>query len=441
MSKLLLRTIFFDNYKINNGKYFQIMEIENNEGKQKFEYLIMQTLYKTKFGEQFLVKNKLKPDDNTLYIMKRIKVKSVEEKTNLLIEIKKIKEINSKYLIKIHDYFIEKIKGDEILSLIFDYLDEKNSLEKMIYNSSFFTSRNIWIFFILLLIEIKKIHQNNIIFENLIPRNLFIDKKKIIIIGGLGNILDLSEEETDISLYKSPEVLNGEKYDKKSDMWSLGCILYEMAFKKKSFENKKNINDINYEIPENAEDDIKNIIEKIICNQNKRIDSEKIFFDPVLKKKIIETNLFSDIIQNNAEDFNTYFSTNKGIFDPKVAFNEFKNIENYEYPFYLKCINCNNPPEIILNDNENIIISCNKCSLTENEKIENICNHSSDWITNAFAIPCYRKHTYNELSSNQKYVQYIYDMIDKISSYFLQKGKGYIKTPSCKYCKTCNLYL
>ena len=156
------------------------MEIENNESKQKFEYLIMKTLYKTKFGEQFLVKNKLKPDDNTLYIMKRIKVKSVEEKTNLLIEIKKIKEINSKYLIKIHDYFIEKIKGDEILSLILDYLDEKNSLEKMIYNSSFFTSQNIWIFFILLLIEIKKIHQNNIIFKNLIPRNLFIDKKKLL---------------------------------------------------------------------------------------------------------------------------------------------------------------------------------------------------------------------------------------------------------------------
>ena len=155
------------------------MEIENNEDNQKFEYLIIQPLYKTKLGEQFLVKNKLKPDDNTFYIMKRIKFKSAKEKTNLLNEIKKISEINSKYLIRIHDYFIEKINGDEILSLILDYLDEKNSLEKIIYNSSHITSQNIWIFFILLLIEIKKIHQNNIIFKNLIPSNIFIEKKKV----------------------------------------------------------------------------------------------------------------------------------------------------------------------------------------------------------------------------------------------------------------------
>ena len=54
-------------------------------------------------------------------------------------------------------------------------------------------------------------------------------------------------------------------------------------------------------------------------------------------------------------------------------------IEFHEYQFYLKCKKCNKSPEIILNDNENIIISCNKCEIHENEKIENICNYSSEW--------------------------------------------------------------
>ena len=116
--------------------------------------------------------------------MKRINVKTKEEKANLLNEIKKIKAINSKYLIKIYDYFIEKINEDEIISLIFDYFNENKSLEKMIYNSNLFTSQNIWRIFILLLLEIKLIHQNNIIFEYLSPKNLFIDKKKCIQIGG-----------------------------------------------------------------------------------------------------------------------------------------------------------------------------------------------------------------------------------------------------------------
>lgn len=280
------------------------MEIENNEN--KFEYSINKPLYKTKLGELFLVSNKSKPNDNTLYLMKRIKVKTEEEKIKLFNDVEKIKNINSKYLIKIYDYFIERINDEEIICLILDYLEENNSLEKIIYNTCFLTSQNIWRIFIKLIIEIKLIHQNNIQIEKLIPQNIFINKKKDIKIGGLANIVDLSKDDTDFSFYQSPEILNGQKSDTKNDMWSLGCILYEMAFKKKIFDNNKNIIDINYEIPENAEEDIKNIIAKLICKHDNRIEAEKIIFDPIFKKKIIEINLFSEIIQNNMEGKKIY---------------------------------------------------------------------------------------------------------------------------------------
>ena len=121
-----------------------------------------------------------------------------------------------------------------------------------------------------------------------------------------------------------------------------------------------------------------------------------------------------------------------------------KNIEFYEYPFYLKCKNCHNPPEIILNDNENVIISCNKCSLYDNEKIENLCNYSSDWITNDIKIPCSKKHTYNDFASNQNILNQINlkYIIDLFNSFFIKKEKNeYIKIPSCKYCKICNIFL
>lgn len=277
------------------------MEIDNIEINPKFEYLINKPLYKTKLGELFLVSNKSKPNENTLYIMKRIKVKSEGEKAKFINDVKKLREINSKYIIKINHYFIEHINEEEILCLILDYFEENNSLAKIVYNSCFLTSQNIWRIFIKLLIEIKLLHQNNIIIENLVPQNIFIDKKKNIQIGGLGNLLDLSKEETDFSFYRSPEILNGEKCDKKGDMWSLGCILYEMAFKKRAFDNNENIINIKFEIPGNAEEDIKNTIVKLICKFNNRIDAEKLFYEPIFKKKIIEVNLFSGIIQNNIE--------------------------------------------------------------------------------------------------------------------------------------------
>ena len=282
------------------------MEIESDENTHKFEYLINKPLYKTKCGELLLVSNKLKPDDNTLYIMNRIIVKTEEEKNNLLNNIKQLKKINSKNLITIHYNFIEHINQNDVICLILDYFEENNSLKKIIYNSSFLTSQNIWTIFIKLIIVIKLLHQNNIIIENLVPENIFIDKKKNIKIGGIGNILDLSKGEEDNSYYKSPEILNGEKCDKKSDIWSLGCILYEMAFKKKAFDNNKNIININYEIPENADEDIKNILGKLICKYNDRIECEKMVYEPIFKKKLIEVNLFSDVVQKNIEGKKIY---------------------------------------------------------------------------------------------------------------------------------------
>ncbi len=36
--------------------------------------------------------------------------------------------------------------------------------------------------------------------------------------------------------YLSPEVCQGQKYDQKSDIWALGCVLYEMCALRKPFD-------------------------------------------------------------------------------------------------------------------------------------------------------------------------------------------------------------
>ena len=43
--------------------------------------------------------------------------------------------------------------------------------------------------------------------------------------------------------YCSPEVCRGEAYNQKTDVWALGCIIYEMSLRKKCFEgyNDENI--------------------------------------------------------------------------------------------------------------------------------------------------------------------------------------------------------
>lgn len=49
--------------------------------------------------------------------------------------------------------------------------------------------------------------------------------------------------------YISPEICHGEKYSFKSDVWSLGCLLYEMVMRQKPFQGKY-LNEIVFNILE-----------------------------------------------------------------------------------------------------------------------------------------------------------------------------------------------
>ena len=277
------------------------MEEENIINTSNLKYSVIKPLYKTKCGELLLVSNKSNENDNILYIMKCIKVKSKEEKEMILKEVKKLKELNSKYILKIHDFFVQNDEKNELICLILDYSEEHKSLYELIYNSYFLTLQNIWRIFIKLLIGINSIHKANILIINLNPQNIIIDKEKNIKITGFGNILDLAKEELDNNLYNSPEVINEKKFDNKSDMWSLGCILYEMVCKRKIFENVKDIININYKIPEKIIPNITTVIEKLICKHDNIFEADKMIYTPIIKKKILEENLFLEIIQNNYE--------------------------------------------------------------------------------------------------------------------------------------------
>ena len=53
----------------------------------------------------------------------------------------------------------------------------------------------------------------------------------------------LNYTQTGTPYYASPEVWKDEPYDNKSDMWSLGCVIYEMCALKPPFQ-ANNMNDL-----------------------------------------------------------------------------------------------------------------------------------------------------------------------------------------------------
>ena len=229
-----------------------------------------------------------------------MEIKNEIEKNTISEEVKNIRYLDSKYSMKIYDYFIENENQKEFICIIIDYFPNGN-LESLIYNKNILNSRIIWRIFIQMILGIKSFHERDMALQNLCPKNIFIDDQNNIKIGGYGLTLDFTDEnyQNSLPLYDSPEVLNGGNYTKESDMCSLGCILYELLCKKKPFLTLDSIFHYYYQINDNWEDDFKYILSKLLCSERTRFLINRLLIDIRFKKKLIETNLFDEIIKNN----------------------------------------------------------------------------------------------------------------------------------------------
>ena len=83
------------------------------------------------------------------------------------------------------------------------------------------------------------IHKMEIIHRDLKPANIFITSDKKLKIGdfGIAKVLDSGFASTfaGTAVYTAPEIHGGERYDMSADVWSLGCVIFEIATLKKPF--------------------------------------------------------------------------------------------------------------------------------------------------------------------------------------------------------------
>ena len=92
-----------------------------------------------------------------------------------------------------------------------------------------------------LVLSLKDIHHEHIMHRDIKSENVFIQIGNIAKIGDFGISKILSSRSKAHSLvgtpcYISPELCEGKPYGPKSDVWSLGCLLYEMAALRRAFE-------------------------------------------------------------------------------------------------------------------------------------------------------------------------------------------------------------
>lgn len=85
------------------------------------------------------------------------------------------------------------------------------------------------------------IHKKKIIHRDLKPANIFLTSDKKLKIGDFGIAKELNKTSGLAStfagtvVYTAPEIHGGERYDMSADVWSLGCVIFEIATLKKPF--------------------------------------------------------------------------------------------------------------------------------------------------------------------------------------------------------------
>jgi|TARA_B110000285_G_scaffold227449_1_gene288799 NIMA (never in mitosis gene a)-related kinase len=87
-------------------------------------------------------------------------------------------------------------------------------------------------------------HGHNILHRDLKTLNIFLTKENKVKIGDLGvakileSLENFATSKVGTPYYLSPEVCEDRPYNDRSDIWSLGCILYEICALKHPFEAK-----------------------------------------------------------------------------------------------------------------------------------------------------------------------------------------------------------
>ena len=191
------------------------------------------------FGTVYKVKRKT---DGNIYALKKVYLNQLKEKEkdNSLNEIRILASINNKNIIQYKESFFDKINNS--LCLVMEYA-ECGDLEKKITvrqkKNLYFTEYEIINMIIQIIKGLKSLHDSKIMHRDIKSANIFLFNDNIVKIGDLNvsKILknNLHNTQTGTPYYASPEIWENKSYDFKSDIWSLGCLIYEICALKAPF--------------------------------------------------------------------------------------------------------------------------------------------------------------------------------------------------------------
>ena len=317
------------------------------------------------------------------------KINSVQNEADIL------SSLNNKYVVK----FYESFKKNHNIYIIMEYCDNGdlcsflNRIKKQRKSEEYFLEIDfVWKLFIQMSIGLYYIHSKKIIHRDIKTLNIFLTKNFDAKIGDLGVAKILENTNHAMTFigtpyYVSPEMCRNKPYNEKSDIWALGCILYELITFNHPFTATnqaalfiKILNNKYNPFPPGVPEDLKNMVDFILEKDYELrpsmadIITRKSFQDNAIRLKLdkdLKNVLGIDILP--LQSFKNNISSD---IEDKVIFERKSNTDNSDF----KNINTNN-----INTSPTVIIQLNSNKKNKDENPGKNKNQKSD-LTNSKSL-------------------------------------------------------
>ncbi|XP_061849026.1 serine/threonine-protein kinase Nek1 isoform X3 [Colius striatus] len=209
------------------------------------KYIKVRKIGEGSFGKAILVKSK---ENGQQYVIKEINISKMsnKEREESRREVAVLANMKHPNIVLYRESFEE----NGCLYIVMDYCEGGDLFKKInAQKGILFSEDQILDWFVQICLALKHIHDRKILHRDIKSQNIFLTKDGTIQLGdfGIARVLNSTAELARTCIgtpyYLSPEICQNKPYNNKSDIWALGCVLYEMCTLKHAFEagNMKNL--------------------------------------------------------------------------------------------------------------------------------------------------------------------------------------------------------
>ncbi|XP_010899397.2 serine/threonine-protein kinase Nek4 isoform X2 [Esox lucius] len=260
------------------------------------DYIFIRVVGKGSYGEVNLVKHKT---DRKQYVIKKLNLstsskrerRAAEQEAQLLSQLRHPNIVT----------YRESWEEDCQLYIVMGFCEGGDLYHRLKQQKGeLLPERQVVEWFVQIAMALQYLHEKHILHRDLKTQNIFLTKTNIIKVGDLG-IARVLENQNDMAstligtpYYMSPELFSNKPYNHKSDVWALGCCVYEMSTLKHAF-NARDMNSLVYRIvegklpqmPSKYDPQLGELIKNMLCKRPEdRPDVKLILRQPYIKRQI-----------------------------------------------------------------------------------------------------------------------------------------------------------